>query len=215
MIRSSHGPRRRRLIAAAIAALIPVLAGCQAGNNAPTTQWHQPTAGAGIQLGDIAIRNVFVLGAPLGQVLRAGQAAPVYFAVVNGTSPDRLLSISAPGAANSVTLPGGTIRLADTPAVFLTGPAPKVILNRLTRPLTGSAFVRLIMTFQNAGSVSLFAPVIPRADYYATLLPAPTVTPVVRRTGRLTHGGSPTPTAGSPTATPTPTSTTPSPSATP
>jgi copper(I)-binding protein len=178
VIWSSHGARwPRRLIVLAIAALIPVLAGCEAGNDAPTTQWHQPTAGAGTTVGDIAIRNVFVLGAPLGRQLTAGQSAGMFFAVVNGTSPDKLLSISAPGAAKSVTLPGGTVSLADNQAVFLTGPAPKVILNDLSSPLSGSAFVRVIMTFQNAGSVTLLVPVVPRASYYATLSPAPTGSP--------------------------------------
>jgi len=208
VIWSSHGARRpRRLIALAIIALIPLLAGCEAGNKAPTTQWHQPTAGAGTQFGDIAIRNVFVLGAPPSQQLAAGQSAPVYFAVVNGTSPDRLLSISVPGAARSVTLPGGTVGLASNQAVFFTGPAPQVILNNLTRPLSGSAYVRMIMTFQNAGSVVLLVPVIPRADYYATLSPAPTVTPVARKHkgGAIPTPASsaPTPTSTTPTATPT------------
>ncbi len=182
MIWSSHGARRpHRLIVLAIAALIPVLAGCEAGNNAPTTQWHQPTAGAGTTVGDIAIRNVFVLGAVPGGQLAAGQSAGLFLAVVNGASPDRLLSASAPGAARSVTLPGGTISLSDNQAVFLTGPEPKVILNHLTRPLSGSTYIRLIMTFQNAGSVTLLVPVLPRVSYYATLSPAPTASPVATR----------------------------------
>jgi hypothetical protein len=182
VIWSSHGARRpRRLIVLAIAALIPVLAGCEAGNDAPTNQWHQPTAGAGTTVGDIAIRNVFVLGAVPGAHLAVGQSAGLFLAVVNGTSPDRLLSASAPGAARSVTLPGGTISLSDNQAVFLTGPEPKVILNHLTRPLSGSTYIRLIMTFQNAGSVTLLVPVLPRASFYATLSPAPTPAPVITK----------------------------------
>ena len=186
MIWSSPGARRpRRLILLAIAALVPVLAGCEAGDNAPTNQWHQPTAGAGTMVGDIAIRNVFVLGAVPGAHLAVGQSAGLFLAVVNGASPDRLLSASAPGAARSVTLPGGTISLSDNQAVFLTGPAPEVLLNHLTRPLSGSTYIRLIMTFQNAGSVMLLVPVVPRASYYATLSPAPTASPVATRRRRV------------------------------
>jgi hypothetical protein len=160
-------------------------------------------------LGDIAIRNVFVLGPPLGGRLAVGQSAGLFFAVVNGTSPDKLLSVSAPGSARSVTLPGGTVSLADNQAVFLTGPAPKVILNNLVRPLSGSAWVRLVMTFQNAGSVTLVVPVVPRALYYATLSPAPTVTPTTSPTKkhRGTRGASPSASSPSPTASPSPSST--------
>jgi copper(I)-binding protein len=208
VIWSSHrASRPRRLVVLAIAALIPVLAGCEAGNNAPTNQWHQPTAGAGTQVGEIAIRNVFVLGAPVTSQLNAGQSAGMFFAVVNSGTPDRLLSVSAPGAANSVTLPGGSVNLATNRGVFLTGPAPRVILNDLTRPLSGSAFVRVIMTFQDAGSVTLLVPVIPRAQYYATFLPAPSPSPTATKrkhpaTPNPTPGGTPTPSASpSPTAT--------------
>ena len=206
MIWSSHRARRpRRLVVLAIAALIPVLAGCEAGNNAPTNEFHQPTEGAGTQVGEIAIRNVFVLGAPVTSKLNAGQSASLFFAVVNSGTPDRLLSLSAPGAAKSVTLPGGSVNLATNRGVFLTGPAPQVILNGLTRPLSGSASIHLVMTFQNAGSVTLIVPVVPRASYYATFLPPPSPTPTA--TGRK-HPASPGPGGtATPSASPTPTTT--------
>lgn len=207
MIWSSHRARRpRRLVVLAIAALIPVLAGCEAGNNAPTNEFHQPTEGAGTQVGEIAIRNVFVLGAPVTSQLNAGQSASLFFAVVNSGTPDRLLSLSAPGAAKSVTLPGGSVNLATNRGVFLTGPAPQVILNGLTRPLSGSAYIHLVMTFQNAGSVTLLVPVIPRASYYATFLP-PSPTPTATRR-KHAASASPTPSGtATPSATPTPTPT--------
>ena len=208
MIWSSHRVSRpRRLVVLVIAALIPVLAGCETGNNAPTQQWHQPTEGAGTQVGQIAIRNVFVLGAPVTSQLNAGQSAGLFFAVVNSGTPDRLLSVSAPGAAKSVTLPGGSVNLATNRGVFLTGPAPQVILNDLTRPLSGSAYVHLVMTFQNAGSVTLLVPVVPRASYYATFLPPPSPTPTATR---RKHAASASPAPGgtaTPSASPTPTTT--------
>lgn len=207
MIWSSHRARRpRRLVVLAIAALIPVLAGCEAGNNPPTQQWHQPTEGAGTQVDQIAIRNVFVLGAPVTGQLNAGQSASLFFAVVNSGTPDRLLSVSAPGAAKSVTLPGGSVNLATNRGVFLTGPAPQVILNNLTRPLSGSAFIHLVMTFQNAGSVALLVPVVPRASYYATFLPPSPAPTATRR--KHPASASPTPSGtATPSASPTPTAT--------
>jgi copper(I)-binding protein len=169
--------RPRRLLVLAIAALIPVLAGCEAGNNAPTQEWHQPTDGAGIVHDNIAIRNVFVLGAPIGSAVPAGQSASVFLALINNGSPDKLLSITAPGTAASVLLPGGAVGLASQQAVLLTGPAPKVILEHLLRPLNGGGSVRLVMSFQKAASVTLDVPVMPQAQYYSTFSAPPTPTP--------------------------------------
>jgi copper(I)-binding protein len=178
VIRSRHRTARpRRLLVLAIAALIPVLAGCEAGNNAPTQEWHQPTDGAGIVHDNIAIRNVFVLGAPIGSEVPAGQSAGVFLALINDGSPDKLLSITAPGTAASVLLPGGAVGLASQQAVLLTGPAPKVILEHLLRPLHGGGSVRLVMNFQKAASVTLTVPVMPQAQYYSTFSPPPTPTP--------------------------------------
>lgn len=203
MIRSSlrmAGPRR--LVVLAIAALIPALAGCEAGYNAPTQQWHQPTDGAGTVHNNIAIRNVFVLGAPLGGRIEVGHSAGVFLALFNQGSADKLLRVSAPGTARSVTLPGGAVSLASQHAVFLTGPRPQVILQDLTRPLTGGSTVRLVMTFQNAGSLSLVVPIMPQAQYYSTFsAPAPSPSPSKHPKAK---------TSASPRATPTPT-TSPSP----
>jgi copper(I)-binding protein len=177
VIRSSHRTAGRRLLVLAIAALVPALAGCEAGNNAPTQEWHQPTDGAGIVLDDISIRNVFVLGAPIGSKIGVGHSAGVFLALINSGSADKLVKVTAPGTARSVTIPGGGVSLASQQAVFLTGPAPKVILESLTRPLTGGSSVRLVLTFKNAATVSLTVPVMPRAQYYSTFSPAPTPTP--------------------------------------
>jgi copper(I)-binding protein len=178
VIRSCHAAARpSRLLVLAIAALIPVLAGCEAGINAPTQQWHQPTSGAGVVHDNIAINNVFVLGAPIGATVPTGQSAGVFLALFNNGSPDKLLSITAPGTAASVALPGGTVSLASQQAVLLTGPEPKVILQDLTRPLVGGSSIQLVLNFQNAASVTLQVPVLPKAQYYVTYSPPPTPTP--------------------------------------
>jgi copper(I)-binding protein len=203
VIRSSRRPAVRSLLVLAVAALIPVLAGCEAGNNAPTQQWHQPTDGSGTVLDKISIRNVFVLGAPIGTTIKVGSSAGVFLALINNGSADRLVKITAPGTAKSVTLPGGTVSLASQQAVFLTGPAPKVILQGLLRPLTGGSTVLLRLTFQNAATVSMTVPVMPRAQYYSTFSPPkPTPTPTPTPTTGKHTGATPTPSAS---ATPSPT----------
>jgi hypothetical protein len=212
VIRSSHGAGRRRatlprrLFIAAVAALIPALAGCEAGINAPTQQWHPPTNGTGMVVHGIDIRDMFVLGAAPDSSLAAGQSAGLFFALFNNAVPDRLLSISAPGTAKSVQLPGGAVSLAQRKVVLLTGPQPKVILTGLTRVLQGGSFIRVVMTFQHAGSVTLDVPVLPRTQYYSTFSPAPSPTP------KPTPANKATPTPGAtvtpvPSATPTPSQT--------
>ena len=98
MLRHGHSLTTavRRTCAIAVAAAIPLLAGCEAGLNAPVLKWHPPTAGANKAIpaatgsGFIAIRNVFVLGAPLNAELPAGSSASVFLAMVNTGAKDRL-----------------------------------------------------------------------------------------------------------------------------
>jgi hypothetical protein len=141
VIRSSRGRHSRRILiaVAAAAAVMPLIAGCEAGTNAPSLHWHNPTDGAGANLGNISISNVFVLGAPIGGVIPKGQNAGLFLGLVNVGSTDRLLRISAPGTATSVSLPGQTKQLlvATDHPVLLTGPRPQLILRDLLRPLTG------------------------------------------------------------------------------
>jgi copper(I)-binding protein len=194
-----------RMLIAAAAALIPVLAGCEAGNNAPTLHWHQPTDGAGTVIGSIAIRDVFVLGAPANASLAAGTSAGLFFALVNSGHPDTLISVTAAGAAKSVTLIGGPVTLATDQSVLLSGPQPKVILHGLTRALSGGSFIRVTMTFKNAGSKTLNVPVMPQALSYATFSPAPTPTPTPSATPAIRKGRRhPGPAAATPTPAPSP-----------
>jgi copper(I)-binding protein len=178
VIRSSlRMARPRRLVVLAIAALIPLLAGCEAGYNAPTQQWHQPTDGTAAVHNNISIANAFVLGAPLGERIPVGDSAGVFLALTNVGSSDALVSITAPGTARSVMLPGGSVPLGSQQSVRLTGPAPEVILQGLTRPLTGGSTVRLVMVFENAGAFTLVLPVMPQAQYYSTFSPPPSASP--------------------------------------
>ncbi len=55
--------------------------------------------------GQLAIRNAFILGAPANATLPAGSSAGLFVALVNTGPRDRLIRVSAPGAATSVPLP--------------------------------------------------------------------------------------------------------------
>lgn len=164
----------RRILIAAAVALVPLIAGCEAGTNAPTLHWHQPTDGSTAAAGpDITISNVFVLGAPIGAELAPGQNAGLFMGLVNTGPPDRLLSVSAPGVARSVQLPGRGITLLTQHRVLLTGPQPLVLLQDLVRPLTGGSVITITLTFANAPATTISVPVMPRASFYTTFSPAP------------------------------------------
>jgi len=177
VIRSRRGVLSLRgLAVVAAAGLIPVIAGCEAGNNAPTQQWHQPTPGASAILNNtLRINNMFVLGPTPGFSLPRGASAGVFLALTNDGLPDRLVSINAPTAAASVQVPPGGISIGHGQSLLLTGPSPRVLLVHLTRVLNGGQYVRVNVTFQNAGHKSLLVPVMPRAAFYATFSPAPVV----------------------------------------
>jgi len=191
----------RALAVAAAAALVPAIAGCEAGFNAPTQRWHQPSAGtSAVVNNEIRINNMFVLGEPPAFSLPRGGSAGLFLALNNeGDGPDRLIAITAPGVATAVQMPGGGVRLAPDQSVLLTGPAPQVILRGLTRQLNGGQHIEVVLHFLRAGSVTLQVPVMPRAQWFATYAPAP---PLVRPSpsGSASPSGTASPSA-SPSAT--------------
>jgi copper(I)-binding protein len=200
----------RRLLFGAVAVLVPALAGCEAGLDAPTQDFHPAAMGQSGVFGDITIDNAFVLGPALGSQLPAGGQAGVFLALY-ATSNDQLQSVSAPGTAASARLIGGPVNLAPGSLVPLNGQVPKIVLTGLTGPLSGGETVELQLKFANEDEVTLQVPVEPDAfDYssYSPPPPAPTPTPTAKH-HKPKPGASATPSGtASPTATasPSPTS---------
>lgn len=200
MILSRCAAPLRGIAVLAAAALVPAIAGCEAGFNAPTQQWHQPTPGASATVGDsIRVNNMFVLGAVPGSFLAPGGTAGMFFALANNGAPDRLVSISAPGVASSVKLPVGGVKLGTQQQVLLTGPAPAVVLQNLSHSLGGGQYINVILNFQNAGVKRISVPIMPWSQYFTSFSPAPA--PPVRPSNTPSPTSSTTPT---PTASPTP-----------
>jgi copper(I)-binding protein len=177
MSRGGHTVTRwnRRLLIGALAILVPALAGCEAGFNAPTLQFHPASFGVSTIVDGINIDNVFVLGPAPGSTLQPGGQAGLFMSL-QAPNSDQLTSISAPGAASSVQLGSGPITLSPNTLVDLSGPAPLLTLDGLTRPLSGGETVQLVLHFATAGAVTLMVPVEPAAYEFATYSPAPTPT---------------------------------------
>jgi len=175
VIRSRSGRTvANRLLIGALALLIPAIAGCEAGLNAPTLEFHPASSGANAIVNGIKINNVFVLSAPSGSSVPAGSSAGMFLALFNGgTSADQLVGVSAPGSAASVQLSGGSVSLPVQSAVNLTGPQPEVVLNGLTRPLSGGQAVQVVFNFLHAGAVRLDVPVQPQSYSFSTFSAPP------------------------------------------
>ena len=194
----------RRLLLGAIALLVPVLAGCEAGFDAPTLTFHQASNGTSIVVNGIKIEDAFVLGPPIGSSLPAGSRAGVFLSL-SAEYGDRLLAASAPGSASSVTLTNGPVTLPAGGVADMSGPAPQIVLNGLTSALSGGETVQLVLTFATAGAVPLQVPVEPAAYDYVTYSPPPAPTPKATRSHK-SHPMIPASPSASPTATPTVTS---------
>ena len=176
VIRARYGKTaagRLLLGAGVLALLIPAIAGCEAGNDAPTLEFHPASFGAHTVVNGIQITNAFVLGAPNGSVLPSGSSAGLFVSLYNGgSSSDTLLSATAPGSATSISLSGGNVPLpANSAPVNLTGPQPEVVLESLTRALTGGSSIPVTFDFEHAGKVTLQVPVEAQAFQWATFSP--------------------------------------------
>jgi copper(I)-binding protein len=179
-------PWTRRLLVGAIAILVPALAGCEAGYNAPTLQFHQAADGVSTTRSGINLDDVFVLGPAPGTTLPAGGQAGVFLSLYTQNS-DQLVSASAPGYASSVQLLSGPVTLSPGNLVNLSGPHPQIVLNGLTNPLSGGETVQLELTFANAGQVTLMVPVEPASTFFSTYAPPPTPSPSASTAAIVKH----------------------------
>ena len=193
----------RRLLLGAVAVLVPVLAGCEAGFNAPTLEFHQAAPGATLTHNGITIDNAFVLGAASGSTLPQGGRAGVFMAL-ESENGDRLESVTAPGAASAVEVTGTSVNLPAQQLVDLSGPAPKVVLSGLTSELVGGETVTMTFTFAEAGSITVQVPVEAKSYDYSTYSPPAPLNPKASAKPKAT--GAPSPGAsGTASATPEPT----------
>lgn len=193
----------RRLLFGAMVVLVPALAGCEAGFNAPTQQYHPANFTGNKTQNGISFSNVFVLGpAPNGPAVAGGRTG--VFLSLYSARDDRLESVSAPGSASQATITGGPVDLPANSLVNLSGPVPKVVLSGLANPLQGGQSVPMKFTFAKAGTITLDVPVEPQSFEFATYSPPPTPSPSASATGKKkrARGAASASASASPSATP-------------
>ena len=180
----------RCLLLGATAMLVAALAGCEAGADAPTLQFHPASNGTTTVVNGIRIDNAFVLGPAIGSSLPVGGQAGVFLSLF-AQNGDRLESATAPGAADSVQLTGGPVTLPPQTLVDLSGPAPHIVLTGLTNPLSGGENIQMELVFSTEGVVSLTVPVEPAAYEYTTYSPPPPPTATHKATASASPSAAP------------------------
>ncbi|MCL2585488.1 MAG: copper chaperone PCu(A)C [Streptosporangiales bacterium] len=212
MIRASFGKTvaRSMLIGGLALLAVPAVAGCEAGNNAPTLEFHKAASGAYSTSTPVHVSNAFVLGAPTGQSVPTGSAASLFLGLFNtGASADKLVSATAEAvnpttnkvegpAASSVEISGGSVALPPGQSTNLTGPKPSLVLKGLKQPLDSGNTVVITLKFANAGAVQLNTPVQAQANMYATYSPPAAGSPAASPAA----SGTASPKAAKPGATP-------------
>jgi copper(I)-binding protein len=172
----------RALRAATMGVLLlsPVaLSACSAGQVTQTATQERDKTGAMAQVGNITLRQVELVY-PRGGSYEAGDDAELQLAIVNtGEETDTLLSIEGEGFAdaeidagdapvNAAGLPAGSttagasdeIECAPDTTVFIGADSDATItLTDLDEDLTTGQYVTLVLTFENAGEITVQASV--------------------------------------------------------
>jgi copper(I)-binding protein len=171
----SHAPRRTTRIGLVAGVVLgaALLAGCGAGQQAQTSEQTSAVAGANTQVGNIAIRNAEIAYPDTipasANVYPVGGTAPVEMVIVNqGTAADRLVSGTSPLGTvqleGDTSLPAGRALVAgtDESTQETPGAAPiKMAITGLRQDIRSGLSYPLVLTFQQAGSVTVELPVAP------------------------------------------------------
>lgn len=186
-------PARRRLAAASLVLLVPVLGAC--GFSEQTDQVYQPSVGVNNRDGVVDVLGaVVVSGTPgsgtfVASLVNKGTSKSVSLQSVTGDSGTtaQLVKPVSVGA-------GDLVNLAGVGAVDVTGQA-----------ISAGAFARLTLTFDNGQSTQVNVPIVSRDGDYSEVAPAiPSASPSASSSAKPSATPSATP-SGSPSASATPT----------
>lgn len=153
--------RRPATLAATGLLATAALSGCGAGQQAQVYQPRTAAAGTSAQVGDLAVRNVFVQAPTSDRLLPRGGDAQVEVYVANESSEPDMLTTAASADATSATLLQGArpVQSMPVPALGVGGPGYTIVLHGLTRNLRPVDYVQLTLSFAVNGHTDLLVPV--------------------------------------------------------
>ena len=164
----AHRPFVRRAIAVGAGlAVVGVTAGCQVNNPVTTDIQYSPADGVPANVGELAIRDLVLVGDGTGVVVIAGNA-------INKGADAMTVQIAAqPNAtADPSTSPQGGSELQLGPREQVDLATKGLQLADVTaKPGT---IVPVSVTSSTGGTTVVSVPVLPAVDHYATVTPAPT-----------------------------------------
>jgi copper(I)-binding protein len=162
----------RRILTALLVAAALVTPACAEKRDYNTIAIPQ-NEGANVNVGQVMLRNAFLIGGPAGRPLQPGASVPMYLALLNnGRGADKLVSVSAQGVFQGAILPAGG--LVVPPNGFVGGtPTPQVLMTGLVKQLRSGSTVPVRLRFQHTGSTTVQVPVLPPSNWRATYSPWP------------------------------------------
>jgi periplasmic copper chaperone A len=161
---TSAAPRTRWALLAALATLV-LVAGCAAGQRAPSSSEISTIDGVNANIGSMQVRNLGLAAPPTTAGYAVGDSAELVFAMVNtGARDDQLIAVSSPVAQHAASNPVGPV--ATPPQAFVPlsappgelvpvgygSPAASVTLIGLTQPFISGQTLTVTLGFRNAGS---------------------------------------------------------------
>ncbi|GCD94240.1 hypothetical protein [Embleya hyalina] len=172
---------RRGALAATVAVVLPLAAGCASGKEAETSKIQPDTANAAF--GSFKIQNVQLVTSDPGKNL-----VSLGGALFNeGTTPETITKVTVDGAGQALggplTIPaGGAAYLVDRPqGMAADDPQGRVYIGPLVFPnaakVEAGSFRRVTFAFGTAGETSLDVSVHAPSGYFAQLKPTPAFTP--------------------------------------
>jgi len=168
----------RRSLGALVLVVLTATA-CGAGRHTETDKERPSPYVASASIGDVGVHAVRVVVADPGQSTTAPQAYLTAAILNRGSQPDSLTNATVSGSAVSAvgttspdfTLPSQQILQIGSPDLGFTGTALGV--GALQDPLVPGTTTTVTFTFQNAGTVTVDAPVITSSDVGTTASAAP------------------------------------------
>ncbi|MGY2064649.1 copper chaperone PCu(A)C [Blastococcus sp. SYSU DS0619] len=147
------------------------LSACSAGQVTQTATQERDKVGAMAEVGDITLRAAN-LAYPDGGAYEAGDDATLELAIVNGANEgDTLTGITGEGFGEAVITPAGEstgtgtsgsdeLEIPARSATFVgADDGPEITLTDLDEALTTGQRLELVLTFENAGEVTISTPV--------------------------------------------------------
>jgi hypothetical protein len=152
---------RSRFTLAAVALVVPALAGCGTNFNAPTDQVYNPARGVNDRSGEVDVLDALVVSPGDG-------TGTVVATLVNNdvANDDKLLKVTVDGTDAHINAAAGD---ADIPAGGHNNLGISGAVSASSGQIVAGTFVDVTFTFERAEAITVEAPVVPHEGDFANV----------------------------------------------